>query len=85
MIILTPFWDVNWAESIAALASLFGTFFLIKTFKEQQRITKIQQKEFQMKFLPIFKQSTVSESRLGNIKRCSFYLEVEDNPAYSLT
>ena len=38
-----------------------------------------------MKFLPIFKQSMVSESRLGNIKRCSFYLEVEDNPVYSLT
>jgi len=46
--------EVNWAEGLSAIVGIIATIFLVWTFSEQRKITKIEQTNFRLQHLPTF-------------------------------
>lgn len=77
--------QANWAEALGAILSFIGTCLLIWTLTEQRKVTKIEQTNFRLALLPLFKVQGPSGIDKNDRRDFSFSLFIKENSIQKLT
>ena len=74
----------NIADWAIVLITGFTAYYLVKTFREQQTITKLEQKRFLDSYLPILEVCDVKYENSNSISKTTFKVTVNSNPLQNL-